>query len=210
MKLTHLTTLVLVASLAACSSTKSPQTNSDEPIRNQQLSTNFTEDGVKVITDCKWYKPWQDECNIVAIEATATTWTNGNSTPVVNEARKVARAEAYSNVSHFIRNQITSTRVTQTIAKHVEKAKDEFNRTGSEDSEMTDKEAKNTSTSARENSNDTARTVTRTIREHSESVLRGFKVIKEEKVGPQEISVTIRWDKESDRAARQLRKQFSN
>lgn len=208
MKFAKLTTLVLVASLAACSSTKTAQTNSDEPIRNQQLSTTFTEDNVKVITDCKWYKPWQDECNIVAIEATATTWTNGNSTPVVNEARKVARAEAFANVSHFIKNQITSTRVTQTIAKHVEKAKDEFNRNTSQDSEMTDKEAKNIS--ARENSNDTARTVTRTIREQSESVLRGFRVIKEEKVGPQELSVTIRWDKDSDRAARQLRKQFSN
>ena len=209
MKFAKLTTLVLVASLAACSSTKTT-VNPDEPIRNQQLTTSFTEDNVKVITDCKWYKPWQDECNIVAIEATATTWTNGNSPAVVSEARKVARAEAYSNVSHFIRTQITSTRVTQTIAKHVEKAKDEFNRNGAEDSEMSDKEAKSTNTSARENSNDTARTVTRTIREHSETVLRGFKVIKEEKVGAQEVAVTIRWDKDSDRAARQLRKQFSN
>ena len=70
------------------------------------------------------------------------------------------------------------------------------------------KEAK--ALSSRENSNDTARTVTRTIREHSESVLRGFTVIKEEKVGQQELSVTIRWDKDSDRAARQLRQIFNN
>lgn len=205
MKLAKLTTLVLVVTLAACSSTKT-QVNSDEPIRNQQLTTKFTEEGVKVITDCKWYKPWKDDCEIVAIEATASTWTNGNSPAVVNEARKVARAEAFAHVSHFITTQITSTRVTQTIAKHVEKAKDEVNSTG-ESSEMTDKEAK--SLSSRENSNDTARTVTRTIREHSETVLRGFSVIKEEKVGQQELSVTIRWDKDSDRAAKQLRKQFN-
>lgn len=206
MKLSKLTALVIVATLAACSSTKTT-VNSDEPIRNQQLTTKFTDEGVKIITDCKWYKPWKDDCEIVAIEATASTWTNGNSPAVVSEARKVARAEAFSHVSHFINTQITSTRVTQTIAKHVEKAKDQMNSGSSEESEMTDKEAKNIS--SRENSNDTARTVTRTIREHSESILRGFTVIKEEKVGQQEISVTIRWDKDSDRAARQMRKQFS-
>lgn len=198
MKFAKITTLVLVATLAACSSTKT--VNPDEPIRNQTLNTSFTEENVKVITNCKWYKPWQDECEIVAIEATASTWTNGATSVQVNEARKVARAEAFANVSHFIKNQITSTRVVSTVAKHVEKARDLNN--GADESDMTDKEAKNIST--RENSNDTARTVTRTIREHSESVLRGFKVIKEEKVGQQEISVTIRWDKESGRASRML------
>lgn len=206
MKFAKLTTLVLVATLAACSSTK-PQVNGDEPIRNQTLTTKFADEGVKVITDCKWYKPWKDDCEIVAIEATASTWTNGNSPAVVSEARRVARAEAFAHVSHFINTQITSTRVTSTIAKHVEKAKDQMNSGGPDESEMTDKEAK--SMSSRENSNDTARTVTRTIREHSETVLRGFTVIKEEKVGQQELAVTIRWDKDSDRAAKFLRKQFS-
>lgn len=202
MKFAKLTTLVLVASLAACSSTKT--VNPDDPIRNQTLNTSFSDEGVKIITNCKWYKPWQDECEIVAIESTASTWTNGATAVQVSEARKVARAEAFANVSHFIKTQITSTRVVSTVAKHVEIAKDQFN--GQKESEMTEKEAKNVS--ARENSNDTARTVTRTVREHSETVLRGFREIKTEKVGQQEIAVTIRWDKESDRAAQQLRRKF--
>lgn len=204
MKFVKLTTLVLVASLAACSSTKT--VNPDDPIRNQTLNTSFSDEGVKIITNCKWYKPWQDECEIVAIESTASTWTNGATAVQVSEARKVARAEAFANVSHFIKTQITSTRVVSTVAKHVEKAKDQFN--GSSESDMTDKEAKNIS--ARENSNDTARTVTRTVREHSESILRGFREVKTEKIGQQEISVTIRWDKDSDRAAREMRKRFGN
>lgn len=204
MKLSTISTIVLAVTLTACSSTK--LVNPDEPIRNQKLNTTFSDEGIKVITDCKWYKPFQDECEIVAIEATASTWVNGATGVQVSEARKVARAEAFANVSHFIKTQITSTRVVSTVAKHVEKAKDQFN--GSQESEMTDKEAKNVS--SRENSNDTARTVTRTVREHSESILRGFKEIKTEKVGQQEIAVTIRWDKESDRAARQLRQKFGN
>jgi len=38
--------------------------------------------------------------------------------------------------------------------------------------------------------------------------LRGFKVVKQEVVGAQEVSVTIRWDKDSERTANQLRKKF--
>lgn len=204
MKLAKFSTLVLIASLAACSSTKT--VNPDEPFRNQTLNTSFSQDGVKIITDCKWYKPFQDNCEIVAIEATATTWTNGATAVQVNEARKVARAEAFANVSHFIKTQITSTRVVSTMAKHVEKAKDQYN--GQEESEMSDKEAK--TISARENSNDTARTVTRTVREHSESILRGFREIKTEKIGQQELAVTIRWDKDSERAAKFMRQKFGN
>ena len=73
---------------------------------------------------------------------------------------------------------------------------------------MTDKEAQQLNTVNRENANDTARTVTRNISTNAEAILKGFKTIKEEPVGQQEISVTIRWDLESDRAAAQLRKRF--
>jgi hypothetical protein len=201
-----LSVIAVASVLAACSSTKT--VNPDDPIRNQTLNTTFTDDGVKIITDCAWYKPFKDNCEIVAIEATASTWTNGATSVQVGEARRVARAEAFSNVSNFINKKITSNQVVTTVAKHVEKAKDQYNKGNSTESDMTDKEAKNIS--SRENSNDTARTVTRTISEQSESVLRGFRVIKEEKVGQQEVAVTVRWDKDSERAARQLRRQFSN
>lgn len=207
MKVSHVSAIVLACTLAACSSTKT--VNPDEPIRNQKLTTSFTEDNIKVETNCAWYKPWQSECQIVAIEATASAWTNGASTVQVNEGRKVARSEAYANVAHFLRNQVTSTRVTNVLAKHMEKAQDNFSANGAE-SEMSDKEAKNTSKTVRDNTNDTVRTVTRTVRENSEVMLRGFKVIKEEKVGQQEVSVTIRWDNDSDRAARYLLKRMGN
>ena len=80
-----LTTIALVSLLAACSSTKS--VNPDEPIRNQKLSTNFTQDNIKIETSCAWYKPWKSDCEIISIEATASTFTNGGSTVQVSEAR---------------------------------------------------------------------------------------------------------------------------
>jgi len=40
--------------------------------------------------------------------------------------------------------------------------------------------------------------------------LRGFKVVKQEVTGQQEVSVTIRWDKDSENTANLLRKKFGN
>jgi hypothetical protein len=198
-----LITIAVISALAGCSSTKT--VNSDEAIRNQKLSTNFTQDGIKIETDCAWYKFGKTDCDVVAIEATAVAWTNGSTAVQVGEARKVARMEASANVAHFLRERVTSDRVTSTVAKHIEKAKDQIN---SGKNEMTDREAQQLSTSNRENSNDTARTVTRTISTNAQTILKGFKTIKEEAVGQQEIAVTIRWDLESDRTADILRKKF--
>jgi hypothetical protein len=113
--------------------------------------------------------------------------------------------EASANVAHFLNEKVTSDRVTSVIAKHIEKAKDQIT---TDKSEMSDKEAQSINTANRENANDTARTVTRTINTNAQAILKGFKTVKEEVVSQQEISVTIRWDLESDRAAAQLRKRF--
>jgi hypothetical protein len=198
-----LTVLAITAVLAGCSTTKS--VNPDEPIRNQKLSTSFVSEGIKIETDCAWYKFGKSECDVTAIESTAVAWTNGATAVQVGEARKVARMEASANVAHFLNEKITSNRVTTVMAKHIEKAKDSIT---SDKSAMTDKEAQQLNTINRENANDTARTVTRSISANAEAILKGFKTIKEEPVGQQEISVTIRWDLESDRAAAQLRKRF--
>lgn len=203
----HLLAISLISVLAACGS--KPVANIDEPIRNQKLSTSFTEENIKIETDCAWYKFWKSKCEIVAIESVGTAWTNGASVVQVNEARKVARMEASANVAHFLNERITSNRVTTVVAKHIEKARDSYETTGSSESTMTDKEAAQTTKGLRENSNDTARTVTRTIRANAETILRGFKTIKEERVGPQEIAVTIRWDRNTDATTKQIYNHFN-
>lgn len=195
--------LTITAVLAGCSSTKT--VNPDEPIRNQKLSTSFVSEGIKIETDCTWYKPFKSDCDVVAVESTAVAWTNGATAVQVGEARRVARMEASANVAHFLNEKIMSDRVVTVMAKHIEKAKDTIE---SGKSEMTDTEAKQLNVINRENANDTARTVTRTIRANAEAMLKGFKTVKEETVSQQEIAVTIRWDLESDRAAAQLRKRF--
>lgn len=204
----HTLSIVFCAlALSACGS--NPVANTDEPIRNQKLSTDFTEDGVKIETDCAWYKFWQSKCEVVAIEAVGTAWTNGASTVQVNEARKIARMEAGANVAHFLKEEIDSNRVVTVVAKHIEKAQDVFETSGEREVSMTDKEAKESNKGLRENSNNTARTVIRTTKANAKTILRGFRTVKEERVGEQEIAVTIRWEKNSEATIRQLYKNMN-
>ena len=197
-----------VLALVGCASTKT-----EEPIRSQKLSTSFKGDTIKIETDCSWYKFDKSDCDIVSIEAVATASANGNTESNRRTALIRAGDRARASVRHFIDEEINSSRVNTTLAKNVEKASDRIkSRTANGDTvEMSDTEAdKDTNFSIRDNSNDTAYGLTETIRVNASGILRGFKVVKQEVVGKQEVSVTIRWDKESDRAAGALRKKFSN
>jgi hypothetical protein len=150
------------------------------------------------------------ECNVVAIESVGTAVSFGNTPNNRRVALKRAEMQANANVSEFLAKEINSARVSNTISKNIEKASDKI-ASGKADNqavEMSDQEAKNIS--IRENNNDTAVQLTETIRTNSRAILRGFKKIEEKVVGDQEVSVTIRWDLESDAAASQLRKRFGN
>jgi len=205
-----LITLTLIA--AAISGCSTAVTNSNEQIRNQKLSTSFVGEGIRIETNCAWYKPWKNDCEIVSIEAVGTAPTFGNTVPNRKNALTVAEMQAGANVSHFIKQNITSSRVTSTIAKNVEKARDKLNTNHGDHEvvEMSDKEAKATNVSVRENSNDTAVQLTTTVKANSTAILRGFKVIKQEVVGAQEVAVTIRWDKTSERTASLLESKFGS
>ena len=98
------------------------------------------------------------------------------------------------------------------IAKNVEKARDKLNTEhgNHEPVAMTDKEAKGSNISVRENSNDTAVQLTTTVQANSTAILRGFKVVNQEVVGAQEVAVTIRWDKDSEKTARLLESKFGS
>jgi hypothetical protein len=200
---------VIAVAITGCSTAV---TNTNEQIRNQKLATSFVGEGIRIETNCAWYKPWKNDCEIVSIEAVGTAPTFGNTVPNRKNALTVAEMQAGANVSHFIKQNITSSRVTSTIAKNVEKARDKLNTNHGDHEvvEMTDKEAKATNVSVRENSNDTAVQLTTTVRANSTAILRGFKVVKQEVVGAQEVAVTIRWDKDSEKTARLLESKFGS
>ena len=207
-----LLTLVTALSLVGCSSMKRGE-GEFEQIRNQKLSTSFKQDTIRIETDCAWYTPWKSQCDIVSIEAVGTASTNGNTESNRRTALIRAGDRARASVRHFIQEDVSSTRVNNTLAKNIEKASDRMKSrtTTGEIVAMSDTDAeKDTNHSVRENSNDTAYQLSETIRVNAQGILRGFKVIKQEVTAPQEVAVTIRWDKDSENVSNQLRKKFGN
>lgn len=207
----HLSVLALALLLTACGTTKT--SNDSEAIRSQKLSTSFKEDTIHIETDCTWYKPWKSECDIVSITSIGSATTNGNTVNNRNTALTRAKDKALANVAHFMSEEVSSNRVSTTLAKNVEKANDRLKTRAKEGEvvEMSDKDAeKDTNFTVRENSNDTAFSLAENIRVNARARLRGFIPVKQEVSGPQEVTVTMRWTKASDNTASQLRKRFGN
>ena len=103
-----------------------------------------------------------------------------------------------------MQKEVTTSRVQNTIAKNIEKASDKVKSGKSDDSavEMTDKEAN--TINLRENHNDTLVSLTENIKTSAKAILKGFVKIDEKVIGDQEVSVTIRWDLNSELARNQL------
>jgi len=201
-----LAAIAIAIVLTGCASTKS---EGEGPVKTQKLSTSFAGEKIKIETSCSWHVFSKNECELVAIESTATATSFGNTANNRKTALTVAEMRANSHVAEFIAKDISTTRVTSTIAKNLEKASDKV-KSGNNDGstvEMTDKEA--ATVSLRENNNETVHHLTETIRTNSQAILKGFVKINEEVTGNQEVSVTIRWDKDNERAAEMLRKKFT-
>ena len=218
---TKLTALVLALALAGCSSTKqaaSIEGGQITAINAQKLTTNFKRKGVKLEWECAWgtgaFGLTDAMCSkgdIKAIEVTAYATSNGNSENNRETAFKVAEMKAKAKLRHFIHEDVYSSSVVNVMAKNVEKANDRIkNRIKSdEDVAMSDEDAsKDTNFAIRENSNDTVRTVTESIRTQAQGILKGIQVADESIVDRQTVAVTIRWDKDSEKSANYFSKKF--
>jgi len=191
---------------SACSSMKTGNgANTATPIANQKLSTSFVGEKIKLETKCSWFGLSSD-CQVIAIEATGTAPSFGNTTSNIRNAFTRAEMKAQAQVARFLNEEVNSIRVQSTIAKNIERATDKVKSGKADDNavEMTDKEANNIS--LRENNNDTVVSLTETIRTSAKAILSGFKKIDEKVIGDQEVAVTIRWDLESNAARKQLLK----
>jgi len=201
-----LVAVVIAMAFTGCASIKN---EGEGLVKNQKLSTSFTQEKIKIETSCTWHLLSKNECEVVAIESTGTATSFGNTANNRKNALIVAEMRANSHVAEFISKDISTTRVTSTISKNLEKANDKI-KSGSDDGstvEMSDKEA--STISLRENNNETVHRLTETIRTSSQAILKGFIKINEEVVGNQEVAVTIRWDKDSEKAADMLRRKFN-
>jgi hypothetical protein len=205
----------ILATLVGCSSNPlisrgdAPQMST---IQSQKLTSNFTRRGIKVELECRWYSLSCDSVEPSAIEVTAYATSFGNSESNRETAFHVAEMNAKAKLRRFIQEDITTSSVTTTISKNVEKANDQIKQriTGGEVN-MTEEEAnKDSNSSIRVNTNDVTRTVTEMVRMNASGILRGVQVIDEQIVDRQTVKVTIRWDKKSEAASKFFMKRFSN
>lgn len=200
--------------LAACSST--PKEEKAEPINDQRLVSNFTRNNVKLEWSCKWGTGITEKTcvkgNIVAIEATGYATSFGNSEALRETAFSTAHDVALDKLVRFLKQDLTSSRVTNTLTRNVERANDAIkNNAGNSEVAESDNTAQgpvNSNTSNRNNVNETVRTVIENIRTQANGIVRGAQVVDESVVDKQTVSVTVRWSITNAEQVNKLRGYF--
>lgn len=204
----------VVMMLSACSSTKvskAEDPGSMTPIQSQKLTSNFKRKGIKLEFDCGTVSSWTSGCNKAeptGIEVTAYAPSFGNSENNREQAFRVAEMQAKAKLRRFIQEDVQTSQTKQVIAKNIEKANDRIKQriSANEEVNMTDDEAtKETNWAIRENTNDTVQTLTEIIRVNAAGILRGVYVKDEVIVDRQTVQVTIRWDRNSEKASQYFR-----
>lgn len=219
MKFAKIATLVLAASLVACSSTKvsnSSAAGNITPVNAQQLSTSFKRKGIKLEWECAWgtgsFGVTDAMCvkgEIKAVEVVAYAPSYGNSEVNRENAFRVAELNANRKLIEFLQKDVSSSTVVRTLTKNVEKANDNIrSKISQNEVSVSDTDADTSSgdnnVSTRVNINETVRTVSESISTNSQRILKGVQVIDETIVDRQTVQVTIRWDKNSRDAVQDL------
>lgn len=201
--------------LVGCTSTKKNEPDtaaSSTPIISQKLATNFKRNGITLEWDCLWGTGFSETTcskgSVSAIEVTAYAPSFGNSEANREAAFEVARDIALVKLNRFIQEEVSSSRVMVTMSKNIEKANDNLKSKIHSDEavSVTDEDPfPGSNVAMRDNTNEVVRTVTESIRTQSNGILRGVRTVNERIVDRQTVATTIRWDKDSERAVRELR-----
>lgn len=218
MKLKYIVIATMVA-LAGCSTTKvadvveAPQVTA---IGNQKLTSEFKRRGIKIEYECAWgtgmfglTDRFCSKTDLKSIEATAYAPSFGNTENNREVAFRVAEDQAKAKLIRFLREDIQTTSVTKTISKNIEQANDRLKQklSASEDVSMSEEDAsKDTNYAIRENTNNTTREFVDTVRNQAAGILKGVYVLEEKIAGRQTVQVTIRWDRDSERSAHDIRR----
>jgi hypothetical protein len=205
--------------LTGCGTTKKPEVVEApqvSAIGNQKLESNFKRRGIKIEYDCAWgtgmfglTDRFCAKTELKSIEVTAYAPSFGNSEVLRENAFRVAEDQSKAKLIRFLREDITSSAVTKTISKNIEKANDRLKQqlSLSETVAMSEEDAnKDTNYAVRENTNNTTREFVETVQTQAAGILRGVYVKDEMIVNRQTVGVTIRWDRDSQNSARDIRR----
>lgn len=218
MKAKHIAVIVSSLFISACAT--SSLNDGVEPgkvtaIQAQTLTSTFNRESIKVEWDCMWGTGISQltcvKTNIKSITVTGYAPSYGSTEALRETAFRVSHDVALDKLIRFIKQDINSVRVTNTMAKNIEKAADRTKTriSAGEQVEMSDADAaKDTNYAVRENTNDTVRSVTEIIRTNANGIIRGAQIVDERVVDRQTVATTIRWEADASKATYNLRKQF--
>jgi hypothetical protein len=215
--------LVTALGLTACSSTKVSDLGSgaavppgtQQAISEQRASSDFKREGVKVI--------YSFTGNLEAVEAVGYAPVWGNSQNAVQQAYEVAYVMAKDRMSSFLHPEtITSKRMVDTIAKNLEKARDNktnkfaTNKNNDFSFETADTEAAKTgeinreeNTAVRNDALNIASNIRTTVSVQRSGILGGV-VLKEGRVinDGKNVQVIVRWDRKDNTQRRVILKEM--
>lgn len=171
--------------LSACAS-KPPKVDT---VREEELSTNFVAEGVKVTSvGCgRVSRLFGRTCRIESIESTATAPTNGGSNNNRESGFIVACDKALANVSHWMGQRVESDRTTRRVGLANEVSQ-------SKETQSSNRDEGANESSNRENLNDIKTEVTTVVRVNSKRYLTGWFTAEQEVIGKQEVKCVKRWD----------------
>jgi hypothetical protein len=215
--------LITVFGLSACSSTKTSDLGSggsvapgaQQAISEQRAASDFKREGVRVI--------YSFTGNLEAVEAVGYAPVWGNSQNAVQQAYETAYVLAKDRMSSFLHPEnITSKRMVDTIAKNLEKARDNktnkfaTNKNNDFSFETADTEAAKTgeinreeNTAVRNDALNIASNIRTTVSVQRSGILGGV-VLKEGKVinDGKNVQVIVRWDRKDNTQRRVVLKEM--
>ena len=181
------------ATIAGCSTFNAK--NSPNNVSEQTLNTDITEENIQIETSCHWFTLNKKDCRITKVTARGTSPSNGGTT--MNRSIAVMRACDYAraNVAQMFNTKVITNRVSKTIAESIEKS----GSTALEEGETANQK------NDRTNTNNTNVVTRYTVQVQSSKDLNGYRVVKQEVVGDQEVSCTIQYDEKYTRNISTLR-----
>jgi hypothetical protein len=208
--------LLAVAVVVGCAATRSEREASTG--NSQRMATTFKRDGVKLEWSCRWgtgiTKATCIKGDFVGIEVTGYAPSFGTTEASRESAFRVANDMALAKLTQFLSTEVNTSRTTKILTRNVEKTNQMLlsGRAMPTEVAANDDESSLTNGSneqALQLDTNVASSVVEIIKTQSQRILKGVRVIDEKIVDPKTVSVTVRWDTESDLARQQIDKAMS-
>jgi uncharacterized protein YceK len=211
-----MTCMLTVAMVSGCASTR-PE--SDASTQNsQRMATTFKRDGVKLEWSCRWgtgiTKATCVKGDFIGIEASAYAPSFGTTEASRESAFRVANDLALAKLAQFLSTEVKTSRTTNILTRNVEKTNQMLLSGKTMSGEVTfnddeDELAKVSNEQALQTEGRVASSVVEVMKIKSQRILKGVRVIDEKIVDAKTVSVTVRWDVDSDVARQEIDKAMS-